>query len=79
MSLATRVRQRRLALNLTQSELAERANISQQSVESIENGRTRKPRNIIELAKALQCHPEWLLNGKSIMPMAEVNSRRVPY
>ncbi|HGJ5876192.1 MAG TPA: helix-turn-helix domain-containing protein [Arsenophonus sp.] len=37
--------------------------ISQQSIESIENGRTHKSRNILELAKALQCNPEWLLKG----------------
>ncbi|MEY0543937.1 LexA family protein [Providencia rettgeri] len=78
MSLATRVKQRRTELSLTQVELAERAGISQQSVESIENGRTRKPRNIIELAKALQCNPEWLVNGKNIMPITEVNSRKIP-
>ena len=78
MSLASRIRQRRQELDLTQTELAERAGISQQSVESIENGRTKKPRNIIEIAKALQSHPEWLLNGKNVMPMEEINSRRVP-
>lgn len=41
MSLASRIRQRRQELNLTQTELAEKAGISQQSIESIENGRTK--------------------------------------
>lgn len=78
MSLAFRVKERRLKLGLTQHELAELVGISQQSVESIENGRTRKPRSILELAKALQCPADWLLNGKNIIPIAEVTSRRLP-
>ncbi|WP_334473470.1 LexA family protein [Arsenophonus sp. PmNCSU2021_1] len=80
MTIASRMKQRRKALGLTQLELANSIGISQQSIESIENGRTHKPRNILELAKALQCNPEWLLNGKNIMPLAEItsNSKSIP-
>lgn len=78
MGLAARFKGRRLELGLTQVEVANAAKVSQQSIESIESGRTRKPRNILDLAKALGCSPDWLLNGRNIMPLAEISTRRVP-
>ena len=78
MSLADRVKQKRIELGLTQTEAAEKAGIRQQSWQSIEDGKTLKPRNIIGIAKALKCDADWLMNGGAFMPMAEVNSRRVP-
>ena len=78
MSLADRVKQKRIELGLTQAEAAQIAGITQQSWQSVEKGDTRKPRNIIGIAKALKCDADWLMNGGSFMPMAEVNSRRVP-
>ncbi|EKD1774709.1 TPA: S24 family peptidase [Klebsiella pneumoniae] len=78
MSLAARFKARRIELGMTQTEVANVAGVSQQSIESIESGRTRKPRNVLELAKALKCSPDWLLNGKNIMPLAEVSTRRIP-
>lgn len=78
MSLATRFKARRLELGMTQVEVANSAGVSQQSIESIESGRTRKPRNLLELSKALKCNPEWLLNGENIMPLTEISSRRIP-
>lgn len=78
MSLAARFKARRLELGMTQVEVAAAAGVSQQSIESIESGRTRKPRNLLDLAKALKCSPDWLLNGKNIMPLAEVSTRRIP-
>lgn len=78
MSLAARFRNRRIGLNLTQTEVANAAGVSQQSIESIESGRTKKPRNLLELAKALKCSPDWLLNGKDISPLSEISTRRIP-
>lgn len=78
MSLADRVKQKRIELGLTQTEAAEIAGIRQQSWQSIEDGKTLKPRNIIGIAKALRCDANWLMNGGAFMPIAEVNSRRVP-
>ena len=78
MSLAARFKARRLELGMTQVEVAAAAGVSQQSIESIESGRTRKPRNLLDLAKALKCSPDWLLNGKNIMPLSEVSTRRIP-
>ena len=54
MSLADRVKQKRIELGLTQAEAAEMAGIRQQSWQSIEDGKTLKPRNIIGIAKALK-------------------------
>lgn len=78
MSLADRVKQKRIELGLTQAEAAEMAGIRQQSWQSIEDGKTLKPRNIIGIAKALKSDADWLMNGGAFMPVAEVNSRRVP-
>ncbi|MCL6397244.1 helix-turn-helix domain-containing protein [Pectobacterium carotovorum subsp. carotovorum] len=78
MSLAARFKARRLELDMTQVEVANAAGVSQQSVESIESGRTRKPRNLLDLAKALRCSPDWLLNGKNVMPLSEISTRRIP-
>lgn len=60
MSFADRVKQRRKELGLSQAELAERVGVAQQSIHKIEDGRTLKPRNILQLANALQCSALWL-------------------
>ncbi|HFQ4959228.1 TPA: LexA family protein [Vibrio vulnificus] len=60
MDLAERVKLRRKELGLSQAELAELVGIAQQSIHKIEDGRTLKPRNILQLAKALKCDPGWL-------------------
>ncbi|KPL99268.1 repressor [Vibrio splendidus] len=64
MSLAERVKQRRKLLGLSQASLAELVGVAQQSIFKIEGGVTTKPRNIISLAKALECDASWLLTGK---------------
>ena len=64
MSLAERVKQRRKLLELSQASLAELVGVAQQSIFKIESGVTTKPRNIIALAKSLECDPSWLLTGK---------------
>jgi len=64
MKLADRIKKRRLELGLTQVELADIAGTTQQGIVSVESGRTKRPRYLHELAKALQCDPEYLLTGK---------------
>ncbi|EJT6830102.1 helix-turn-helix transcriptional regulator, partial [Escherichia coli] len=64
MSLAERVKERREALGITQTELAEKVGIKQQSIASIENGETKNPRKIFELATALKCSMQWLKTGE---------------
>lgn len=78
MSLASRVKNRRIALGLTQTEAAEKAGIKQQSWASIEDGKTLKPRNIISMGFVLECDPGWLLTGDNIQPISEVNTRKIP-
>ncbi|HDL7407423.1 TPA: helix-turn-helix transcriptional regulator [Yersinia enterocolitica] len=63
MSLAERVRERREAIGITQTELADKVGIKQQSIASIENGETKNPRKIFELAQALKCSVHWLKTG----------------
>ncbi|WMT12543.1 LexA family protein [Serratia fonticola] len=78
MSLATRAKQRRTELKMTQTEVADKAGVTQQSIEAIESGKTRKPRNLLPIAKALQCDPDWLLNGGSAVSIADIGTRRIP-
>lgn len=78
MSLAERVKNRRIELGLTQSLAAEKAGIRQQSWASIEDGKTLKPRNIVGIATALDCDPSWLMNGGGLFPVASVNTRKIP-
>ncbi|QQA77035.1 S24 family peptidase [Pectobacterium parmentieri] len=78
MSLAERVKSRREELGLTQTGAAEIAGITQQSWQAIEEGKTKKPRNLIGMAKALTCDPVWLAQGGAFKPVSELNVRRVP-
>ncbi|MBG6029243.1 S24 family peptidase [Proteus columbae] len=78
MSLADRVKTRRDALGLTQTEAAEKAGIRQQSWASIEDGSTKKPRNIISIARALECDAGWLMMGDNIQPIHDINTKKLP-
>lgn len=64
MGLADRVKERRDVLGITQTELADKVGIKQQSIASIENGETKNPRKIFELAQALKCSAHWLKTGQ---------------
>ncbi|EAO0106739.1 helix-turn-helix domain-containing protein [Salmonella enterica] len=68
MSISSRVKSKRTQLGLNQVELAERVGTTQQSIEQLENGKTKRPRFLPELAVALGTSVDWLLNGS-----AEVN------
>ena len=63
MSIGNRIKERRKELKLTQVKLSEMIGIAQQSLQKIENGTTKNPRNIQALAKALECPPEFLQFG----------------
>lgn len=63
-TISQRLKQKRMELNLTQAQLAEKAGMKQQSYQQIEAGTTKRPRYLFELAEALQCDPSWLLYGK---------------
>jgi phage repressor protein C with HTH and peptisase S24 domain len=60
MTLKENIRRLRQLKDWTQEELARRAGVSQQSIEDIESGRTKRPRAIHEIAAALGTHVEVL-------------------
>lgn len=62
-TLSDRLKQKRIELNLTQTQLAELSGTNQQTVQQVESGKTKRPRYIVELAQALNCDPLWLLYG----------------
>ncbi|TLX52054.1 XRE family transcriptional regulator [Pseudoalteromonas ruthenica] len=79
MNLGNRIIERRKALGMTQKNLAELIQTSQQSLQKIEDGTTKNPRKLIEIAKALECSPEWLQHGietnDNVIPGPLVKSR----
>ncbi len=62
--LARRLKQRRLRLGLTQTDLAQRSGISQGSVSHIERGGGTTVRNLYLLAQALGLLPSQLLEAE---------------
>ncbi|MCZ4057823.1 helix-turn-helix transcriptional regulator [Pantoea sp. LMR881] len=62
-TFSERLKQKRLELNMTQTQLAEMVGMKQQSIQSIEAGTTKRTRYLFELATALQCEPTWLMYG----------------
>lgn len=63
MSIGERVKLKRLELGLSQEDLAVRSGTTQQSIVNVEIGKTKSPRNILDLARALNVSPEYLKDG----------------
>ncbi|AWH88034.1 XRE family transcriptional regulator [Limnobaculum parvum] len=72
-TLAERVAKRREQLGLSQKTLAEKIQVSQQSINKIESGQTRSPRNLDKLAETLDVSPQWLLFGDEPAPIKSVD------
>jgi len=64
-TLADRVRHVRHERELTQRELADLADVSQQAINEIEQGNIARPRKIEKIAAALGVTPAWLQFGMS--------------
>lgn len=64
MSIAERVKKLRTYRRLTQAELALKIHTSQQAIQQLEDGKTKRPRYLPELAAALGCDIKWLLTGE---------------
>lgn len=81
MSIAARVKATREALGLTQVELAEKVGTSQQSIEQLENGKTKRPRYLPELVNILGVSMDWILSGNSDSntPLMPKNSNNKAY
>ncbi|EAM1287936.1 helix-turn-helix transcriptional regulator [Salmonella enterica] len=69
-TLASRIKERRKALGITQTALAEKVGMRQQSIQYLESGRAIRTCFILELSKVLQVDPDWLLNGDSLTDKA---------
>lgn len=76
MDIAKRVKERRTALGLTQYQLADLVGTAQTSIQKIERGDTKNPRNIEALARVLECTPEFLQFG--IADTKDINSNVSP-
>ncbi|WP_435237456.1 LexA family protein [Psychromonas sp. PT13] len=61
--LSKNIKSRMKTLGLTQKQLADKAGTTQVSIHRMISGKVLKTTKIVELAKALNCDPEWLLNG----------------
>ncbi|WP_313684156.1 helix-turn-helix transcriptional regulator [Pantoea sp.] len=64
MNIGERAKQRRIELGLTQAQVAERTGTSQQAIQQLEDGKTKRPRYLPELAATLNCDVKWLITGK---------------
>ncbi len=62
-TIGTRVKMRRVQLNLTQMQLAEKSGMSQQAIQRIEQGDTKKSRSLPAIANALGVTVSFLENG----------------
>lgn len=76
--LSDNLRLQMKSLGLTQVELANRAGITQTTVNRILSGKISKTTRIIEIAKALKCDPNWLLNGQGTPP-SQVKESSIDY
>jgi transcriptional regulator with XRE-family HTH domain len=63
-NIGSRLRMVRLEKDHTQTELGEMAGTTQASIQKIENGKSSRPRMIMELAEALDVNPAWLQFGE---------------
>lgn len=64
-SIGTRIKNRRLVLNLTQMDIASATSLSSGNLSCIENGKyLPSAPSLIELSQILGCSIDWLLTGK---------------
>lgn len=77
MRIGERIKNRRLDLGLTQNELAEMAGLSQSALQNIEAGKSKSPRNIGSMARALNCTPEFLQFGITVTEESNISHTRI--
>lgn len=67
IEMGKRIADLRNSMGMTQEQLAESANINQQTVSSAENGtKALRPENLLNISNALGVSTDFLLTGKSI-------------
>lgn len=64
-TIGDRIRMRRKELQITQAELSKRVGISAPAISQLEKGESKAPSstNLLALAQALTCTPDWLQKG----------------
>jgi len=75
MDIADRIQTRMKELNLTQEELAIRADISQAMVYKLLSRKAKSTTKIAPLAEALECDIEWLIKGSTATGIKEDKAR----
>lgn len=73
-----RVSDLREKLRLSQANVGALSGTSQASIQRIENGETRNPRNLLQLAQALQTSPEYLI-GDTDDPISRLGEHQLSY
>ena len=63
-NIGLRLRSARREKGLTQDELAREADTNQAAIQKIENGKSLRPRNIMDISKVLNVNPAWLQFGE---------------
>lgn len=72
MKLKDRFKLARDNKGFSQQRLADLVGVSQPSVQNIENGRTKKPRDLTDYARVLGVSGDWLLYGEEGKPQNEL-------
>jgi len=62
--ISTRLRETRKTRKLTQQALADLSGTNQAVIQKIENGKSKSPRIVEDLAMALEVNPAWLQWGE---------------
>ena len=75
-TLGQRLIQRRTELGMTQEQLSEKSGFTRVGISKIELDLTKNARadTLFALAKALQCNPQWLLDGKGEKELNQASS-----
>ena len=76
-TLAERLKKARSKRGLTQKALGELVGISQAAIQKIETGKANQTTKLVEIASALEVHPEWLSSGEGVMNDGGEQSDRV--
>lgn len=72
--LPERVTKLRQDLGLSQAQLAEMVGATQQSIDMLERGKVKRPRNLHELARVLRSEVDYLIGAKDVSAVDEVHS-----
>ena len=77
-TVGQRLRAARLLIGLSQSQVAEKAGVSQVSIQHLETGRNQHSRHLVNIATAIGVRPEWLMTGKHPMLSGPISVPRPP-